>query len=132
MTGLKSQMDIKTQDELVLRSVKTTYQDSSRSVGPWKVYSSIKVLEQTDMIENDTVARSNAIVYKYDDCGNILLQYSSETQLGELVTQSWKRCSYKTIDGVIGVSKTSPIPHSSFRFSCGSYLLSGNIFRGRD
>ncbi|PON25440.1 hypothetical protein TGAM01_v205734 [Trichoderma gamsii] len=60
-------------------------------------------MEQTDMIQNGTVSRSNATMYEYDEYGNVVLQSSWETQVGRLVTQLWKRCSYTTIDGVTGV-----------------------------
>ncbi|GIZ44529.1 hypothetical protein CKM354_000772500 [Cercospora kikuchii] len=104
LTGTKSQIDTKqASDGVILRSVKTSFEVRSRAAGPWKVYRINRLIEQMDMIDSGSTVRSNATQYAYDDLGNMVLRSLWETQRNRLMFQSWKRCSYMTIDGVTNV-----------------------------
>ena len=97
LTGLKCQIDTLTQDGPPLKSVKLLYESSFTTIGDWKIYRYQKMFEQTDMVDNDVVVRSITTIYGYDDNGNMTLQSSSETQLGRVMTQSWKRCAMRLL-----------------------------------
>ncbi|KAK5988192.1 tRNA nuclease WapA-like protein [Cladobotryum mycophilum] len=103
LSGLKSQVDTKTPDGKVLRSEKNSYQSVFTQRGSWKIHRSNKILEQTDMLDDGVVARSNVTSYEYDEHGNIILQSSLEIQGGSPMHQSWQRCTYTTINGITGL-----------------------------
>ena len=98
------QVDTKSADgKVLLKSIRSNYESTFTAKSSWKIYRVNRTLEQTDMLDDGKVVRSNATQYKYDQNGNMVLQSPSETQLGKLMYQSWKRCSYTTIDGVSNV-----------------------------
>ncbi|KAH7120714.1 hypothetical protein EDB81DRAFT_914500 [Dactylonectria macrodidyma] len=109
LTSQKRQVDTQTADGKALKSEKSAFEVVSISKGPWKVYHANKTLEQTDMLEEGVVVRSNATVYTYDVDGNITSQSSSETVRGQLKFQSWQKCTYTTINGINGLMTSKKI-----------------------
>ncbi|CAM1500912.1 Fc.00g100740.m01.CDS01 [Cosmosporella sp. VM-42] len=103
LTSQKSQIDTKTSDGKVLRSEKTSFESISTSKGPWKIFHVNRTLEQTDMLEDGVVARSNANLYTYDEDGNVTSHYSSEHVRGKLAFQSWQRNTYTAINAIKGL-----------------------------
>lgn len=128
-TGTKTQIDTKSPDEAeLLCSYRTSYETHERASGPWKIFQVHRTLEETNMYEKGIVARSNGVRYQYDKHGNMVLRSPFEQQNGKMVTQSYKRCQYTTIDGVTNVlegeklsSKESNV--DMFRFEEGDLTL---------
>lgn len=103
-TGIKVQIDtIDAETDVLLRSVRTQYESHFTAKGSWKICRLNRMLEQTDMLDANVVARSNGVHFQYDDHGNIILRSTFESQLDKIMFQSYNRCQYTTIDGVTSV-----------------------------
>ncbi|KAF4958874.1 hypothetical protein FGADI_2076 [Fusarium gaditjirri] len=71
--------------------------------GPWKIYSTNKVLEQIDMLDEGLVSRSNINEYSYDNFGNVTSRHYFEKVHGNLTHESWQRFAYTSINGITGL-----------------------------
>ncbi|KAF4457113.1 putative virulence plasmid b protein [Fusarium austroafricanum] len=71
--------------------------------GPWKTYSTSKVLEQIDMLDEGLVSRSNINQYSYDEFGNVTSRRYFEKVHGTLTHESWQRFAYTSINGITGL-----------------------------
>lgn len=102
-TGVKNQIDTKSLDGKILKSVIVQYQKTSKSRGSWSTYRTDKIQEDTVMMDGDKMARINTIAYAYDEDGNMILRSPSEIQNGQEMYRFWDRCTYTAIDGVRNV-----------------------------
>lgn len=103
ITSFRSQIDTGMCNGAVLKSQKATYESKSTSRGPWNIYHTNKTLDQTDMLDNGVVTRSNSTTYMHDDLGNVTNLASSETVQGQVAFQAWQTCTYTTINGITGL-----------------------------
>ncbi|KAF5569299.1 virulence plasmid b [Fusarium phyllophilum] len=81
--------------------------------GPWKIYSTNKVLEQIDMLDEGLVSRSNINEYSYDEFGNVTSRHYFEKVHGNLTHDSWQRFGYTSINGITGLLTSRKVSSSA-------------------
>jgi len=103
LTSIKEQVDTKTSTGNVLKTVKTSFERPSIKRGDWKIFRTNRVMESTEHMEDSVSVRKNWTRSEYDSYGNMTLHAVAETQRDQTMHQSFKRCTYKVLDGVTGV-----------------------------
>lgn len=103
LTGSKLQIDTRSSQGPILRSIKSAYQIAVTRLGPWSIHRVDRTRDQTDMLVADSVVRSNGAEQTFDTFGNVTSLRNYETQYGSVVHEVYTHCSYTTIDGVSNV-----------------------------
>jgi RHS repeat-associated protein len=97
--------------------------------GPWKIYSTNKVLEQIDMLDEGLVSRSNINEYSYDEFGNVTSRHSFEKVHGRLTHEAWQRFTYTSINGITGLLTSQKVSSSAANCNMSSFEQGDASFR---
>ncbi|EOO01869.1 putative virulence plasmid b protein [Phaeoacremonium minimum UCRPA7] len=100
-TGIKSQIETKTLQDVLLSSQTTDYDLVKVPTNAWNIYHVNKIFDKLETGGEN--GRIQLTQFTTDENGNVTTKYSSDIQSGITVFESWERCTYVTIKGITGL-----------------------------